>query len=234
VGEALIAGLLAGYGVAVPVGAIAVLILGLSARTSLAVGAGAGLGAATADGIYAAVAAIGGAAVAGLVRPVAVPLRWLAAVVLVGLAARTAVAAWRRRGAARPPDGDARPPHGAPGPPDSAARPPHGAAAQPAGRRRPATPGRAYLGLLALTLLNPATVIYFSALVLGRQAQFARSAGAAVVFVLAAFAASASWQLLVAAGGSAVGRILTGPRGQLVTALVSSGVIAVLAVALVV
>jgi len=91
--EALVSGLLAGYGVAVPVGAIAVLILGLSARTSLTVGAGAGLGAATADGIYAAVAVVGGAAVAGLVRPVATPLRWLAAAVLVGLAARTAAVA---------------------------------------------------------------------------------------------------------------------------------------------
>jgi arginine exporter protein ArgO len=52
------------------------------------------------------------------------------------------------------------------------------------------------------------------------------------VFVLAAFAASASWQLLLAAGGSAIGRVLTGPRGRLVTALVSSVVIAVLAVLL--
>ena len=69
---------------------------------------------------------------------------------------------------------------------------------------------------------------------LGRQAQFARSVGASVVFVLAAFAASASWQLLIAAGGSVVGRILTGPRGRLATALVSSALIAGLAVALVV
>jgi len=52
--EALISGLLAGYGVAVPVGAIGVLILSLSARTRLLVGAGAGLGVATADGLYAA------------------------------------------------------------------------------------------------------------------------------------------------------------------------------------
>ena len=104
--------------------------------------------AATADGIYAAIAAAGGAAVAGLVRPVAGPLRWLAAVVLVGLAARTAVTAWRRRDT-------------------------------PVLRDGLGTPGRAYLGLLALTLLNPATVIYFSALVLGRQAQFARSVSAA-------------------------------------------------------
>ena len=48
--EALVAGLLAGYGVAVPVGAIAVLIVGLTARTSLRVGAAAALGVATADG----------------------------------------------------------------------------------------------------------------------------------------------------------------------------------------
>jgi len=51
--EALVSGALAGYGVAIPVGAIGVLILGLSARRSLPVGAGAGLGVATADGLYA-------------------------------------------------------------------------------------------------------------------------------------------------------------------------------------
>jgi len=204
--EALVSGLLAGYGVAVPVGAIAVLILGLSARTSLTVGAGAGLGAATADGIYAAVAVVGGAAVAGLVRPVATPLRWLAAAVLVGLAARTAAVAWRHH---LDRDRPARPDRGL------------------------STPGRAYLGLLALTLLNPATVIYFSALVLGRQAGGAPSVAASVVFVLAAFAASASWQPLVAASGSAVGRILTGARGRLVTAVASSALIVLLAIALV-
>jgi len=207
VAEALISGLLAGYGVAIPVGAIAVLILGLSARTSLAVGTGAGLGAATADGIYAALAALGGAAIAGLIRPVATPLRWLAAVVLLAFAVRTAALAWRHH---RDPSRAARPDRGL------------------------TTPGRAYLGLLALTLLNPATVIYFSALVLGRQAGGGRSAAASAVFVVAAFAASASWQLLLAAGGSAVGRVLAGPRGRLVTALLSSVLIAVLAIPLVV
>jgi arginine exporter protein ArgO len=94
------------------------------------------------------------------------------------------------------------------------------------------TPGRAYFALLALTLLNPATVIYFSVLVLGRQAEVARSVAASVVFVVAAFVASASWQLLLAAGGSAVGRFLAGPRGRLGTALVSSVLIAVLAMPL--
>jgi hypothetical protein len=74
-------------------------------------------------------------------------------------------------------------------------------------------------------LLNPATVIYFTALVLGRQAGQARSLATSAVFVLAVLAASASWQLLLAVGGSAVGRVLAGPRGRLATALVSSAVI---------
>ena len=200
-------GLLAGYGVAVPVGAIAVLVLGLSARTSLAVGSGAALGVATADGLYALVAVVGGAAIAGVIRPVATPLRWVAVAVLLGLAARTAVVAWRHH---RGPDGPARPDRGL------------------------TTPARAYLGLLALTALNPATVVYFSALVLGRRADLGRSAAASTVFVLAAFLASASWQLLLAAGGSAVGRVLTGPRGRLFTALASSTLIAILAVSLIV
>jgi arginine exporter protein ArgO len=96
------------------------------------------------------------------------------------------------------------------------------------------TPGRAYVGLLGLTLLNPATIVYFGALVLGRQAGNELTVAGEIVFVLAAFAASASWQLLLAGGGGLVGRTLTGPRGRLATALVSSAVIGVLAVGLLV
>jgi arginine exporter protein ArgO len=193
---AFLAGVVAGYGVAVPVGAIAVLIAGLTARTSLRVGAAAGLGAATADGVYALVAVLGGAALAGSIAPIATPLRWIAAAVLVALAAHTA---W------------------------SALRKPTGAASTDT-----TTPGAAYLGVLGLTLLNPATVVYFAALVLGRG-----GAGGGVWFVVGAFLASASWQLLVAGGGSLVGRVLTGERGRLVTALVSSVVIAIMAVGIV-
>jgi arginine exporter protein ArgO len=204
---ALIAGLLAGYGVAVPVGAIAILIIGLTARTSLRVGAGAALGVATADGLYAVVAVLGGAALAGLIEPIAGTLRWVAAAVLVGLAARTAVTAVRHHR-------------------DPAAAPPQSGSGL-------GTPARAYLGLLGLTLLNPMTIVYFSALVLGRQASDGLSVMGEAVFVVAAFAASASWQLLIAGSGSLVGRIFTGPRGRLVTALASSVVIVVLAARLV-
>lgn len=192
---AFLAGVAAGYGVAVPVGGIAVLIAGLSARTSLRVGAAAGMGAATADGIYALLAVLGGAAIAGLVAPIAVPLRWAAAVVLLALAAHTAISALRRRRATAEV------------------------------RDKPVTVRAAYAGILGLTLLNPATVIYFAALVLGRG-----GSGGGFWFVAGAFLASASWQLLIAGGGSLIGRLLTGERGRLITALVSSAVIACLAI----
>ncbi|MFI5894796.1 LysE family transporter [Actinoplanes sp. NPDC051513] len=176
-----------------PVGAIGVLIAGLSARTSLRVGAAAGMGAATADGIYALIAVVGGAAVAGLIAPIATPLRWAAAAVLLGLAVLTARTAFRKPGEAR--------------------------------SEKPATPLRAYTGILALTLLNPATVVYFAALVLGRSGE-----GGGAWFVIGAFLASASWQLLIAGGGSLIGRLLTGERGRMITALVSAAVIAILAI----
>ncbi|RKN51293.1 LysE family transporter [Micromonospora endolithica] len=191
--------MVAGFGVAIPVGAIAVLVMGLAARTSFRVGAAAALGVATADGLYAAVAAIGGVALAATIAPVAGPLRVVAAVVLLGLAAHTACRALRP-------------------------------AAVPAAERPGMdSPSRAFAGLLALTLLNPATVVYFAALVLGRRDAADPDAGTAGAFVLGAFLASASWQLLVAGSGTLVGRVLAGRRGRLVTALVSSAVIATLA-----
>jgi len=86
--------------------------------------------------------------------------------------------------------------------------------------------------LLGLTILNPATIVYFGALVLGQRADDGVGAWGQVLFVVGAFVASASWQLLLAGGGSLVGRLLTGPRGRLITALASSAVIAILAVGL--
>ncbi|MEH0842277.1 LysE family transporter [Micromonospora sp. CPCC 205711] len=200
---AFLAGLVAGYGVAVPVGAIAVLILGLSARTSFRVGAAGALGVATADGLYAAVAVLGGAAVAGLVAPVAGPLRVAAALVLLALAGHGTWRAVRPRRAGGPREAP----------------------------RGMDTPARAFAGVLALTLLNPATVVYFAALVMGRRDVGANGPPAAGLFVLGAFLASASWQLLIAGGGTLVGRMLAGPRGRLVTGLLSSAIIGALAVA---
>jgi arginine exporter protein ArgO len=203
---AFAAGLLAGYGVAIPVGAIAALIVSLTARTSLRVGAGAALGAASADGVYAVVAVLGGTAVAGLVAPISTPLRWASAAVLVGIAVLGARSALLRHAA------------GASGVQEA---------------RSLDTPRRAYLGLLGLTMLNPATIVYFGALVLGRQAADGQTGLTNAAFVAGVFLSSASWQLVLACGGTLLGRLLTSPRGRLITALTSSAVIAVLAVLLV-
>ncbi|MEU3564372.1 LysE family transporter [Kitasatospora sp. NPDC006786] len=198
---ALVAGLLAGLGVAVPVGAVGAYLVSLTARTSLRTGACAALGVATADGLYALLAAAGGTGLAPLLEPVARPLRIVSALVLLALAARTAFTAVRGR-------------------PGTTAGP----------RAAPPTPARAFLALLGITLLNPLTVLYFAALVLGGGSQ--EGAPARAAFTVGAFTASACWQLLLASGGALLGRALTGPRGRLLTALGSAALVAALAVRL--
>ncbi|MFF1654887.1 LysE family transporter [Streptomyces sp. NPDC058255] len=200
---ALVAGLLAGYGIALPVGAVATLLVSLTARTSLRIGCCAALGVATADGLYALVAAVGGSALAATLQPVLLPLRWASGLVLAALAIRSAVSAYRHYRE-------------------------EGLTSRSG--RDPSRPGHAYLALLGITLLNPTTVVYFAALVLGSHTAEGVGPLEQGVFVLAAFAASASWQLLLAGGGALLGRALTGRRGRLVTALVSSAVIMALAV----
>ncbi|WP_052682078.1 LysE family transporter [Saccharothrix sp. ST-888] len=73
--------------------------------------------------------------------------------------------------------------------------------------------------------MNPITVIYFASLVLAGQDTTAPDHWDKAVFVLTAFVASTSWQLLLAGGGAVLGRVLTGPLGRLFTSLVSSAVI---------
>ncbi|MFI8461427.1 LysE family transporter [Kitasatospora sp. NPDC085464] len=228
---ALVAGLLAGYGVAVPVGAVGAYVVALTARTSLRTGACAALGVAAADGLYALVAAAGGGGLAPLLEPVAGPLRIGSALVLLALSARTAHSALRHRPGATAPSGAAvTSVAGA----TSLAVAPSGAAVTP--EQAPPSPARAFLTLLGITLLNPLTVLYFAALVLGGSGRDAATADslARAVFVAAAFAASASWQLLLASGGALLGRALTGPRGRLLTAIGSAALVAVLAVRLLV
>ncbi|GAA1894426.1 LysE family transporter [Streptantibioticus ferralitis] len=200
---ALVAGLLAGYGIAMPVGAVATYLVVLTARTSLKIGVCAALGVATADGLYALIAVIGGSTLTRVVEPMMHPLRGVSVVALIALAARSATTALIRY------------------------RKPL-TATQP--EERPLGPVRAYMGLWGVTMMNPLTLIYFAALVLGSQSPAAPNHLEQAVFVLAAFAASASWQVLLAGGGALFGRLLTSGRGRLVTAVASSALITVLAV----
>jgi arginine exporter protein ArgO len=171
-----LAGLLAGYGIAVPLGAVAVLIVSLASRTSFRIGAAAGAGAATADLTYAAVAVTSGYGLSALLAPFTSTLQLGGATVLAALGLRGLHAAWRagvRSGATRE-AGDAR-------------------------------VVRTYLGFLGLTLLNPLTVLYFAALILGRQATVT-TPGSAIAFVVGVFVASLSWQLLLAGLGAVLHR----------------------------
>ena len=207
--SALVAGLIAGYGIAIPVGAVATYLVTLTARTSARVGAAGAIGVATADGLYALAAVLGGAALTGLIATVAGPLRWVSGIVLLALAARIAWTAVRDHRSGEP--------------------------AMTGGG--PGTPGSAFAALLGITLLNPVTVVYFSALVLGGRANGIGGASGAgwaqsAAFVVGAFLASASWQLLLVAGGVALGRTLTGRTGRLVTGLAAAALIIALTAAL--
>src|SRR6266498_495859 len=85
------------------------------------------------------------------------------------------------------------------------------------------TPLRAYTALAAITAVNPLTVIYWAALVLGRQASAtAFTPAEAGAFVGAVVAASASWQLVLVSGGRLIGRLATSRRGMLAISLASS------------
>ncbi|WP_414935711.1 LysE/ArgO family amino acid transporter [Amycolatopsis sp. cmx-11-51] len=200
---AFVAGLLAGYGIAIPVGAVATYLVVLTARTGLRIGVYAALGVATADGLYALIAVLGGSRLVPVIQPIALPLRWISVAVLLGLALHIGFTGIRNYR-------------------DSA----KAEVTQPVA----IGPLKAYVSLLGITLLNPTTVVYFAALVLGSEDMTAASGAEHVVFVIAAFAASASWQLFLAGGGAVLGKALTGRRGRLITALASSVMITVLGV----
>jgi arginine exporter protein ArgO len=195
--DVLVSGLVTGYAIAVPVGAVAVLIIAVSSRTTRRTGAAAGLGVATIDGIYATVAVLAGTAVANVLEPISTGLQAISVVVLLAIAALTLVHAFR------PERADNR-------------------------ALTRWTPLRAWLTFAAITAINPATVLYFAAIVLGGTVRI-DGAGEGVMFVVAAFAASASWQLFVASIGTGLGSWISSPRGRRTTGVVATLAIAALA-----
>jgi threonine/homoserine/homoserine lactone efflux protein len=198
---ALATGAVAGLGIAMQVGAVAVYLLVLSSTAPVRVGAAAALGVATVDGLYSALAVAVGGAVSRAIEPIVEPLRWAAAAVLLWMAVRVVTDAVRRRGV-----------------PTSALDGTSGAS----------SPRQAYLRLIGVTALNPGTVVYFTAIVIGSRfdafGPIDRSA-----FAVAAFASSAVWQMAVVLTGSALGRLITGYRGRLATSMIAGTLIAALA-----
>jgi len=84
--RAFLEGVVAGYGIAIPVGPITLLILDTALKRGFAAAVPASAGAATADLIYASAATIAGVALAELLEPYADPLRYLGAGVLLAIA----------------------------------------------------------------------------------------------------------------------------------------------------
>ena len=199
--SAFAAGVAAGLGVAVPFGAIAILIVETAIRRGRRYGWAAGAGAATADFVYATLAALFGTALAQLIAPVQAPLRWVSVAVLVFIAGRGIVGAIERAGVA-------------PGEPQLE-------------RLYESSPRRTYLQFVALTIVNPATVIYFAALILGLPAVGTGSAEK-LAFVVAAGLASLVWQLLIATGGSLLHQRVSA-RTTIVLSLVGYGIVLVIA-----
>lgn len=187
-------GVLAGYGIAIPVGAIAILIVNTGMQRGFSAAFLAGAGAASADVFFAALAAVSGQALAAALAPFAGVLQALSAVVLVSIGV---YGLWQlRRAAARSDTGAAAPAGGA----------------------------RTYVQFLGLTLLNPLTVAYFAALILGRGAALNFTPGERALFVVGAGLASLSWQSLLAVIGALAHRRLS-PRVQVVTSLVGNLVV---------
>jgi threonine/homoserine/homoserine lactone efflux protein len=86
---------------------------------------------------------------------------------------------------------------------------------------------RTYASVLALTLLNPSTVIYFASLAVGLPA-VSNEPAARLAFVFGAALASLSWQWLLAGAGSALHGRMPARLGA-VTAVVSALIIGALA-----
>lgn len=84
----------------------------------------------------------------------------------------------------------------------------------------PAGTGRRWFTFFVLTLVNPATLVYFAAVTAG-LGDVAASGLSAAVFVVGVGIASWSWQSLLVALGGLLGRFST-PRLRLVTGVVGS------------
>ncbi len=181
-------GVLAGYGIAIPVGAIAVLILDVSLRRGFRVGFMAGAGAAFADFLYAALAVVAGSALVLIISPYAVQVKVISGGVLL------AVGVYGLTRSLRPsetPEADGAGSNGS---------------------------GKVFIQFLGLTLINPLTIVYFSALILGGGAKNLGSVPEHAAFLIGAGLASLSWQTLLA-GLGALGHERLSPRFQMAASI---------------
>ncbi|WP_314250845.1 LysE family transporter [Streptomyces kutzneri] len=205
-----LAGAAAGLGVAMPMGAMSVLLLQEAMRDRrTAVAAAAGI--AAVDLGYAALATALGPWVASHISPVEAWVRLASAVILLVIAAHGLAGA---RPAGRAP-GSGAVPGGSPVADDAAASDSGlgssagsgsgpGAGAGRADVSVQARPGKAFVRYVGLTALNPTTALYFAALTTAQGAAL-RTGAAGGAFLLGVGAASLLWQQALVALGSLAG-----------------------------
>lgn len=186
-------GVLAGFGIAIPVGAIAVLIVQVGIRCGFRCAASAGAGAATADLAYSVLAVTGGVALADVIGSVGEPFQWVSAAALVAIALLGLYNARREPG---------------PAVVDTRIRTEY---------------VRTYFKFLGLTIVNPMTVVYFVAVVLGLGLAEDLNLAEGTLFVTGAFLASLLWQTLLAGIGAFAGSRL--PRRFQVGAVIAGNLI---------
>ncbi|MGW3325817.1 LysE family transporter [Streptomyces virginiae] len=205
-----LAGAAAGLGVAMPMGAMSVLLLQEAMRDRrTAVAAAAGI--AAVDLGYAALATALGPWVASHISPVEAWVRLASAVILLAIAAH-GLAGARGPGTGSGPGSGAVPGRGPVAAVDAApdsglgsrAGAGTGTGAGSAGVFVRARPGKAFARYVGLTALNPTTALYFAALTTAQGAALGTgTAGAA--FLLGVGAASLLWQQALVALGSLAG-----------------------------
>lgn len=167
------AGVAAGLGVAMPLGAIAALLLREGLVSGFRVAAAGASGVALVDTLYCAVAVLAGSLVAPLIGAHERTFLMVAGAVVVAIGLRQLVAALRRRSA------DA---------PDEVTR---------------TTPARAFATFVGLTAVNPLTLVYFVALAAAVSTRSASWVGPVVFVVAVGLASWAWQLLLAGIGSSA-------------------------------
>ena len=197
-------GLVAGLALAIPLGAIGVLLIGEGAARGFMGGLAAAAGVATVDVLYATGAALAGAALGPVIAAASPWPEVVGGLILILLA----VSGLRSRTAGQTPEGA----EATTGSPTSA-------------RRR-------YALFVGLTALNPATFLYFASLLTG-LAGVTASGDRILAFVLGVGLSSFCWQAVLVAVGGLLGRA-SGRALRRITPIVGNVTIGALGVLIIV
>jgi arginine exporter protein ArgO len=211
---ALLQGVVAGLAIAMPLGAVGVLLLHEAINRGWRLAAAAAVGVALVDVCYATIAVGATGTVQSLLHGHQTPVRRVAAVVLVVIAVRGLRGLWQQRpvgGTDGGADAD-----GGPGADEGPATDDGLGPSSTSGGPSAAAMTRRFF---ALTALNPVTALYFAALTTALSSLHDGGFGRAASFVAGVFAGSLAWQLVLTGVGAAAGGRMP-PRAKRLVSLV--------------